>query len=267
MIFYKAPEMDKHTYTAVGSCIYCGSTNSLSDEHIIPYGLGGNLILPKSSCNKCASITSKSELKVMNGSMLAVRILREIQSRSNYGKAPKTYPILLKFKNEIQEIQVSIENYPAIVSFPIFSEPNFWECNEGGMEGINLTGVTNISFGSNPEDILRKYSADSFSIPIRTDHPTDFARMVAKIAFSTAVAIGAFKKNNHLNSYVLPAIVGKKDNIGRWVGTFKDPVISSKHHLHRVLIHRDLENKLLIGDVQLFSDSDTPRYCVILGEI
>ncbi len=54
MLFAKAPELDRYIYQEVGSCIYCGSTDNLSNEHIIPYGLGGNLELPKSSCSRCA---------------------------------------------------------------------------------------------------------------------------------------------------------------------------------------------------------------------
>ncbi len=82
-----------------------------------------------------------------------------------------------------------------------------------------------------------------------------------------AVAIGAFESANHSKSFVLPAILGEKDDIGQWVGTITEPIISSKYHLHRVLVHRDIEKGLLIGDVQIFSDSETPRYGVILGQL
>ena len=38
-------------FTPVGRCIYCGGTKSaddspLTDEHIIPAGMGGRLVLP-----------------------------------------------------------------------------------------------------------------------------------------------------------------------------------------------------------------------------
>jgi 5-methylcytosine-specific restriction endonuclease McrA len=39
-------------YAPKNSCIYCGvSDGKLSDEHIIPLSLGGNMILPKASWN------------------------------------------------------------------------------------------------------------------------------------------------------------------------------------------------------------------------
>jgi hypothetical protein len=39
-------------YSPVGKCIYCGKVETaqhrLTDEHILPSGLGGDLLLPKS---------------------------------------------------------------------------------------------------------------------------------------------------------------------------------------------------------------------------
>src|SRR3954447_14879910 len=41
-------------YPPVGFCIYCGTRKGdLRRENIIPFGLGGNLILPKASCRDC----------------------------------------------------------------------------------------------------------------------------------------------------------------------------------------------------------------------
>jgi hypothetical protein len=101
----------------------------------------------------------------------------------------------------------------------------------------------------------------------RGDKPIDFARMIAKIAFSMAVAVGALVEISNRHAPVLPAILGKANDIGRWVGTITDPISRHEGHLHRVLIRRDEEKGLLLGDVQLFSDSETPRYGVILGEL
>jgi hypothetical protein len=56
---------DVFRYPDVGLCFYGGATNDLTDEHIIPFSLGGTLILPKSSCNTkivgCNAKTTKFE--------------------------------------------------------------------------------------------------------------------------------------------------------------------------------------------------------------
>jgi HNH endonuclease len=63
-----------HRYPEVGVCIYCGSTNQLEDEHIVPFGLGGNAILPAASCRTCAVVTSRFELSVLRGPMRPIRV-------------------------------------------------------------------------------------------------------------------------------------------------------------------------------------------------
>ena len=130
-----------------------------------------------------------------------------------------------------------------------------------------MKGFFSISFGKNPNDIIKDYGATRIIIEPRSDTPTDFARMIAKIAFSMAVATGAFEDIDYSQSFVLPAILGETDNIGHWVGTITEPITSSKYQLHRVMIYRDQEKGLLVGDVQILSDSETPRYGVILYDL
>lgn len=58
-VTYPTPKPQK----ALGVCIYCGGTNDLTDEHVVPFGLAKNsLILPKASCKACASLTSFVEM-------------------------------------------------------------------------------------------------------------------------------------------------------------------------------------------------------------
>jgi 5-methylcytosine-specific restriction endonuclease McrA len=39
----------------VGRCIYCGSSDSLQKEHVIPLALQGHLVLARASCPRCAA--------------------------------------------------------------------------------------------------------------------------------------------------------------------------------------------------------------------
>lgn len=232
----------------------------------MPYGLGGNLILPKSSCGVCADITSRFELSVLRGSFWPARILRDIQSRRKHNEAPKYYPLTIERKGGKENIEVSLDEYPIILPFPLFSVPGYLK-PEGYEKGIKLEGIALVSFGPRPEHVLKKLAAERISVQPRGDKPADFARMIAKIAFSMAVAVGALAEIKNHHSPVLPAILGKANDIGRWVGTITDPISRHEGHLHGVLIHRDEQKGLLLGDVQLFSDSQTPRYGVILGEL
>ena len=65
----------------LNECMYCGSLESLTDEHIIPFGMGGDLVFQKSSCKDCAKKTSKDERKVLRGFMYDGRLIGNMPSR------------------------------------------------------------------------------------------------------------------------------------------------------------------------------------------
>src|SRR5689334_22057896 len=83
----------------VGKCIYCGDDKSpLSDEHIIPDGLGGNLILVKASCFSCAKITGNVEQQVLQRTFGAVRAELGIRSpKSIKAKRAAVDKVLIRF--------------------------------------------------------------------------------------------------------------------------------------------------------------------------
>jgi hypothetical protein len=57
-----------HGHTKIASrglCIYCGKRDvRLTDEHVVPFSLGGHHILEAASCLTCADITKKFEQDV-----------------------------------------------------------------------------------------------------------------------------------------------------------------------------------------------------------
>ena len=81
-----------------------------------------------------------------------------------------------------------------------------------------------------------------------------------------AFAVGALHRLEGPSS-VIPSILGKVDDIGRWVGTPTDPIRRYPGLLHRIFIREDRERRLLLAEVQLFSNSETPSYGVILGHL
>ena len=91
--------------------------------------------------------------------------------------------------------------------------------------------------------------------------------MIAKIGYATAFALGDLRRLEG-PSPVIPSILGEEDDIiGRWVGTLTDPIRNYPGLLHRIEIHEDTKRRLLLAEVQLFSDSKTPSYGVILGRL
>jgi hypothetical protein len=252
------------TYKPIGRCIYCGATTDLRREHILPFGLSGTALLPESTCGRCAKITGRVEQTVLRGPMWAVRVFRDLKSRTKHKDAPKTYPLTVVRGDHEEVVHLAVEEYPILLHFPLFSSPALLE-PEGYVSGIRVTGVATVSFGPRPEDVIKRLGVTTIRVS-QTQEPVAFARMLAKIAYAMAAAedqLGLIEGD----ATVLPAILGEADDIGRWVGTLSQPFRAYSGLLHRVLVHQNDEKGLLIGEVQLFSDSQAPSYGVILGRL
>lgn len=255
------PLNDKR-YKPQNVCIYCGATNNLEDEHIIPYGIGGTAILPKASCRTCATITGRFEQKVLRGPMWAVRSYLNLKSR-NPKDAPTKLPLeVIRKGNSVIE-QLSLREHPLILQVPNFEPPGYMTSKK--VRGINVRGVYTFNFGKPINDVLSDLKADDVRVT-QNYELVPFAQMIAKIAWAMAAA------ENHLGKInpspgVLRAIIEDPDDIGNWVGTFTDPRKRFDGTLHRIYISEDYDKGILLGEVQLFSSSGTPCYGVILGEL
>src|SRR5712691_9770510 len=103
-------------YLPVGKCIYCGATSysaddtrPLSDEHIIPYALGGDRVLPQASCKACATITGTTEQIALRGILRGPR--REIGLKSRKGH-PDVLPMYGHRKGAVYRLDIAAEDYP-----------------------------------------------------------------------------------------------------------------------------------------------------------
>lgn len=236
--------------------MYCGDTNNLSKEHIVPYGLGGPGVIPASSCSNCAQITSKFEMDVLRSSIWGLRSHLKLSTRRR-NKMPKELPLILVRDKGEEEVNIPIEEHPVLLSFPLFSPPSMLTGNH--IEGIHIRGANLYGFGAAIEKVLKEYNAKGVKT-VDESKPVSFARMIAKIAWGIAVAEGLI---NQLDERLGEAIINKPSDIGRWVGTYTDPPDSNHKLLHEIKLRKD--EKFLYGDVQLFAATKTPRYGVILG--
>ncbi len=76
-----------------GMCIYCGSTENLTTEHIVPFSLGGDLELPAASCSSCSALTSAIELRIARRALHIPRAMAGYPSRrrKNYPEKVEVY--------------------------------------------------------------------------------------------------------------------------------------------------------------------------------
>lgn len=251
-------------YAPYGECIYCGATSDLTDEHIVPFGLGGDHVLPKSSCKPCAAITSRFERTILRGELRQMRIYRELQSRRKHRDAPSSYPVDV-VRNGVEEtIEVPLKQYPILVPFFEFPPPRLIT-GEPSRPGIDVFAHTTISFGADPAKFMKDFGIDNVKIKVRTA-PAQFARLLAKIGFSMAAATGALKLLSS-ESPIRNLIKGTDENFGDYIGTLTLPLSTRSGVLHTVAVFPDTDSGQLVADIQLFSDSGTPRYGVLLGAL
>lgn len=252
-------DLQKAVFPLINHCVYCGSEKGLSDEHILPYALGGKSKLRKASCTECARITGRFEQDVLRGNFWALRSHLKLSSRRK-GQLPKRLP-LEKLQNGMwREEDVPIEKHPVIVTFPQFVAPSILTGHHG--KGITFGKCLSYGFGVDLETIIAEGECEN-ARHTETMKPVSFARMVAKIGWCAAIAEGY---EEFLDRTLADAIMAKRDDLGRWVGNCGAFLKRKRKRLVDVSFRRD-ENCNLIANVHLFAMALTPVYVVILGRM
>jgi hypothetical protein len=248
----------------INRCIYCMSDDSnLTKEHVVPYALNGNLTLTKASCINCNKFTSEIEDDILWNLFGPARCVLRLQTR-HPERRPSRLPINLYRGGQKQTIQVPIERYPTIIAMPVFLPPAYLS-GESYTSGIRLLTKPVIHYVSGPsfEDLAKEYKCDGVTVVLNYS-AVKFARWIAKIGYGYAVlklGLGRIKSN-----FVLPALLGNTQDIGKWVGCPSDHVVSPSKdgHFVKMEVTKDLEVHVF---VRLFTMFDTPEYIVVVGSL
>lgn len=260
----------------VGKCIYCRKADvPLSEEHIIPFGLNGNQVLLEASCSDCSKITSAFEGDVLGRAFILPRLGFNMRSRHGKNKDRKI-KASIEHKDNISFIELPAEDCPILFMLPIFMPPEILD-NRSHQPGIRDTGNFYLNeIRKVPKEKLReKYGPGKIAVKI-SYNPNSFARMLAKIAYGFAVAHFGLDDVEDLG--IVSAILGKTDDIGKWVGCVPNKekfAISSVLHSwmwelkgsYRIDISTENVAGEIAYGVSLFSLFDTPEYTVVVGNI
>jgi hypothetical protein len=250
-------------YKPVGVCIYCGSKEKLTDEHIIPLGLNGEIVLPKASCPKCNAVTSSFEQSVLRGNIRHVRAALGFPTRRPKDM-PKTFPLLITVNGQESTIQVPAAESLVVLPFPLFGLPGFI-AGIAPKAGIGINGFVNVHFGADPQILMARYGAEKVGMVLRVDSIA-FARMLAKIAYCTVV--GELGYDALSENFVLAAIRGESNDLGTWVGSGGDatpPTMLNVQHSAIYSIYEKEGQRVLTVFIKLFSNSPAPAYAIVLG--
>lgn len=262
------PNQPKKVYSPVGRCIYCGNTDDLTVEHIIPFGLGGRLELPNSSCHICCKLTSDFEHTCLRTMYGPLRLLYDLPSRRKKSRPRK---LRLKVKHTPNDdwtyLDIEQERYPFLILFPQLSMPNMLT-GESVCHGAKAK--TFWIRGASPsyvfKDLLQQLTVQlnvHAIMPEARAEVDKFCQMIAKIAYSFAVGeLGseAFKP------FVLPHILRKElDDTDNFIGCSSITEKATKN-LHEIsIVERDDKN-LVVVRIRLLAKLGTPTYYVIAGK-
>lgn len=257
-------KVSRQVLRTVGKCIYCGSNDELSDEHIVPYGLGAEWVLKEASCKKHRDITSKFELEILRGLWGPIRAATNVQSRR--GHKGKRYPVTITQQDgRIATVHIDPAKFGAPMHYLMLPCPRYLS-GEASDGDLSVHGrVTHVL--PDPEkfkDELRK-AFNPKKVDITTNfRPVAFAQLLAKIGYGFAV--GKYGLEGMKTCYLLDAIDTGVD-IGRWVGCLDHGSTSQgKEHIEIEGGFINTATRDIVVQVRLFGKLRSPTYIIIVGE-
>jgi len=266
IVFWKGSDVMRRVIetkqsTRIGQCIYCGtSEGKLSEEHITPYGLSGRLTLLDASCQRCARITSGLENTILRNMFFAARAALGTLTRRPKDRL-KPQPMLIEKEGRIQTIKAVWQEQWKVIQLPIFKLPACVD-NRLYSGGIECTSMDVFELSERGTEIAARHGAEK--VIQHKYQMEDFARFIAKMAYGYAVeryGLKAFEK-----TYVLPAILGESNDIGRWVGC------SDRREFPVRQCNISVGYKIIPGDdlmvkIKMFPRFDGAEYVVVVSKI
>ena len=245
----------------IGKCIYCGSTDTdnLTLEHIVPHSLGGPWQLLKASCKGCADITSGFERDVMSEYFILMRTKLGLPTYHPKNR-PDSFSFMVTIDGKEEIVNFPVSDCPTLFMMPQFVKPGYIRKDTQG-KSISVTGMS--LHGSGLGKMQTKYNIQDLSVTVNLR--TSFARVLAKIAYGMAVF--QYGLDMIEEAYVLPCILGKKDDVGQWVGceeAYKSPrLFPRERFLHRIELF--MKRNEVWARIRLIANYQTPEYLVIVG--
>jgi hypothetical protein len=174
-------------YPSLGCCIYCGRqppTVRLTEEHVIPQGLRGNITFEGASCGRekswetesCATITGRFEREYVRDAQDGLRTYLGIFGARRRNERRYKIPIAVEGKT----LHLKPEECPFWAVHWIFDPPEILS-GRPAARTVNL----NLSLLAEPER-HRPFVGKPFSVPGR-HNATPLIRMLAKIGHGYAI--------------------------------------------------------------------------------
>jgi HNH endonuclease len=257
--------MPNHYYPAVGKCIYCGETRlppgvpRFGDEHIIPFSMGGTLILQEASCKRCEKVINRQiETPVTSQEWGDLRAKRKFPTRNKLKRKKRTHVRVRAIDGSLMRLPLADHSTPVLTYK--FSQARILSGLPRLLDDMSWSAAV---LASHDEELAmrRKYPEWDKTHRI-VARPYPFARLLAKIAHGYAVAEYGTSRLDAFTPLTTDIILGQSDDYFYTVGGSWDihPAIPGGDHITDISVRFVAPNRaLLIIDIRLFSQIETPN--------
>jgi hypothetical protein len=230
----------------------------LTEEHIIPEGLGGRMVLLEASCVACCVQTHAFEGQVLGRMFGDVR--RHFGIRGKKGRKRPQHPTVYVDRGHgVQAEEIPLEGHPALLPMPIFAPPGIL---------FNLPKTDEIPYVLNAINFLgdldERVRALRGTILLRRFSIEPFGRMLCKIAHAFAYS----EARGEFDSYLENIVRGERPlHLPYYIGCsiINEPAGNETNTLHQ--IGMEFHNNYVVIRIRLFAIVNAPVYWVVVGHL
>lgn len=251
------------TIDTKGACIYCNANDvELTDEHVLPYFIGGAHILSKASCRACAKITTKFERHIAKGLWDDARNAYDAPSRRK--KKRKKYIILDDQRILGNKLKIPFNEYPAPMTFYLMDTAGLLL---GLPESVDLSNKWTFKaiVDQKKLDAFESKYPGQLTAKMRFNHDS-YARLLEKIGYCQILCS---LDTDDFRAICLPYILGEKPNHSFIVGgsnNIPEPQPEVGYSMSTIC-YGTSTYILLIVAIRILADNHTPVYHVVVGDV
>ena len=234
----------------------------LTDEHIIPYFIGGFHVIDDASCTECAKVTTRFERNIAKGLWGDARNAYNAPTRRK--KDRKKHIYLDNRYAPGQKLKILSNEYPAPMIFYYMDTAGFLLGLPEHIDRSNNWTLKAVVDQAKLDAFEAKYPGQ-LTASMKFSHDS-YARLIAKIGFCQVMCSldpGDFRP------ICLPYIMGEKSNLSHIVGTRHSVPEPEKGIGYKMSSHSfgTSEYMLILAEVRILADNHTPAYHVVVGDV
>ena len=184
-------------------CIYCNPHddfehgNKRTEEHILPRGIGGTLLLRNAVCSICKELTHGYENRALDKLFVSLKKHADVKTRAKGFKSRIPIGLIDRENNEYR-LNVPLDEHPVVITMGQFMAPGiFWD-RPGDESGLG--SIWSKAFRFDPAMLSAAERSSGFT---EVFDALEFCQLLAKIAHSFTVAeIGSNSFDPYLTAFV-----------------------------------------------------------------